>query len=294
MTLLAIPNVSEGRDETAIERIAAAFDGRLLDVHYDADHHRSVFTLAGEPGSLAQTVADGAAEVIRQVDLNDHEGIHPRVGAIDVAPIVYLEPEDRGAACAEALVLGDLLGEELGLPVFLYGELAQGRTRAELRRGGPEALANRVGAGELRPDFGPHKLHPTAGAVLVAARPPLVAFNVELAAPATLEDARSIAAKIRESGPEGLRSVRAIGLWLNARDVAQVSTNVEDHRATSLARVVEAIARHATPSRAELVGLAPRAAFDGFPDDLPVANRRIVEDALEDTLENALGNAPEE
>jgi glutamate formiminotransferase / 5-formyltetrahydrofolate cyclo-ligase len=130
--------------------------------------------------------------------------------------------------------------------------------------------------------------------VLVAARPPLVAFNVELAAPATLEDARSIAAKIRESGPEGLRSVRAIGLWLNARDVAQVSTNVEDHRATSLARVVEAIARHATPSRAELVGLAPRAAFDGFPDDLPVANRRIVEDALEDTLENALGNAPEE
>jgi glutamate formiminotransferase len=116
--------------------------------------------------------------------------------------------------------------------------------------------------------------------VLVAARPPLVAFNVELAAPATLEDARSIAARIREGGPEGLPSVRAIGLWLAAREVAQVSTNVEDHRATPLARVVEAIARHATPIRAELVGLAPRAAFDGFPAEVPVANRRTVEDAL--------------
>ena len=177
-------------------------------------------------------------------------------------------------------MLGDRLGHELELPVFLYGELAQGRTRAELRRGGPAALANRIRSGELRPDFGPKELHPTAGAVLVAARPPLVAFNVELAPPATLEDAKAIAARIREGGPEGLESVRAIGLWLSARDVAQVSTNVEDHRATALVRVIDAIARHATPSRAELVGLAPRAAFDGFPDGLPVANRRVVEDAL--------------
>ncbi|MGA8337026.1 MAG: hypothetical protein WB761_19980 [Solirubrobacteraceae bacterium] len=280
VTLLAIPNVSEGRDQTAIDAIADAFDARLLDVHSDTDHHRSVFTLAGEPGELAQVVVNGAAEAIRQVDLDAHEGIHPRVGAIDVAPIVYLDRADRGAACAEALVLGDLLGEELELPVFLYGELAQGRTRAELRKGGPATLAKRIDSGELKPDFGPHKLHPTAGAVLVAARPPLVAFNVELAPPATLDDARAIAAAIREGGPEGLHSVRAIGLWLAARDVAQVSTNVEDHRATSLARVVAAIARHATPSQAELVGLAPRAAFDGFPDDLPVANRRVVEDAL--------------
>ena len=280
MTLLAIPNVSEGRDQAAIDAIADAFDARLLDVHSDTDHHRSVFTLAGEPGELAQVVANGAAEAIRQVDLDAHEGIHPRVGAIDVAPIVYLDPADRGAACAEALVLGDLLGEELELPVFLYGELAQGRTRAELRKGGPDNAREADEAGELKPDFGPHKLHPTAGAVLVAARPPLVAFNVELAPPATLDDARAIAAAIREGGPEGLQSVRAIGLWLAARDVAQVSTNVEDHRTTPLASVVAAIARHATPSQAELVGLAPRAAFDGFPDDLPVANRRVVEDAL--------------
>jgi glutamate formiminotransferase / 5-formyltetrahydrofolate cyclo-ligase len=282
VTLLAIPNVSEGRDQKAIDAIANAFDARLLDVHSDTDHHRSVFTLAGEPGNLAQAVLNGAAEAIRQVDLNAHEGIHPRVGAIDVAPIVYLDPADRGAACAEAMVLGDLLGEKLELPVFLYGELAPGRTRAGLRKGGPTTLATRIESGELRPDFGPQRLHPTAGAVLVAARPPLVAFNVELAPPATLDDAKAIAARIREGGPEGLASVRAIGLWLAARDVAQVSTNIEDHRTTPLARVVEAIARHATPSGAELVGLAPRAAFDGFPDELPVANRRLVEDALEE------------
>ena len=278
--LLAIPNVSEGRDRQAIDAIGEAFDARLLDIHLDPDHHRSVFTLAGAPGSLAGAVLDGAREAIRRIDLDRHVGIHPRVGAVDVAPIVYLEPDDRGAACAEALVLGDRLGQELALPVFLYGELAAGRTRAELRRGGPARLADRIESGELRPDFGPRRLHPTAGAVLVAARPPLVAFNVELAPPATLQDARAIAAQIREGGPEGLVSVRAIGLWLDARDVAQVSTNVENHRAMPLARVVEAIARHAAPIRAELVGLAPRAAFEGFPADLPVVNRRTVEDAL--------------
>jgi glutamate formiminotransferase len=280
VTLLAIPNVSEGRDRGAIQAIGAAFDSRLLDIHSDPDHHRSVFTLAGEPGELSRAVLNGAAEIIRRIDLRGHEGIHPRVGAIDVAPVVYLDPAERGAACAEALVLGDLLAEELGLPVFLYGELAAGRTRAELRRGGPARLGERIEVGELRPDFGPRHLHPSAGAVLVAARPPLIAFNVELAPPATVEDARAIAANIREGGVEGLEGVRSIGLWLDARGVAQVSTNVEDHRAVPLARVVEAIARHATPSRAELVGLAPRAAFEGFPDDLPVANRRTVEDAL--------------
>jgi len=278
--LLAIPNISEGRDRHALEAIGKAFDARLLDIHLDPDHHRSVFTLAGPPGGLAGAVLNGAAETIRRVDLDRHVGIHPRVGAIDVAPIVYLDPDDRGPACAEALVLADRLGHELELPVFLYGELAAGRTRAELRRGGPARLAQRIESGELAPDFGPRRLHPTAGAVLVAARPPLVAFNVELAPPATLEDARAIAERIREGGPEGLPSVRALGLWLDARDVAQVSTNVEDHRAVPLAKVVEAIARHAAPIRAELVGLAPRVAFDGFPAGLPVANRRTVEDAL--------------
>lgn len=279
--LLAVPNVSEGRDQKAIQAIAGAFDARLLDVHSDPDHNRSVFTLAGGPGALAQAVLAGARETIARVDLTRHEGVHPRVGALDVAPVVYLAEEDRGAACAEALVLADLLAEQLELPVFLYGLLSSsGRSRAELRRGGPRELARRLHHEELTPDFGPPRLHPTAGAALVAARPPLVAFNVELAPPASIDDARAIAAQIRESGPEGLTGVRAIGVWLENRAVAQVSTNIEDYRVTSPASVVDAIGRHARPRAAELVGLAPREAFTGFPSEVPLGGLRTIEDAL--------------
>jgi glutamate formiminotransferase len=281
VTLLAIPNVSEGRDAGRIAEIARSFDARLLGVHSDPDHHRSVFTLAGEPGQLALGVLAGAAAAVRLIDLRGHRGVHPRVGAIDVAPIVYLSDSERGAACAEALVLADLLGDRLGLPVFLYGELAGGRTRAQLRRGGTEELARRIGAGELTPDFGPVSLPPSAGAVLVAARPPLIAFNVELAAPATIEQARAIAERIRESSPGGLPGVRAIGLWLEHRGVAQVSTNLEAYREAGPAAVLTAIARDADPAEAELVGLAPRAAFADFPSSVSVRNLRLLEDALQ-------------
>jgi glutamate formiminotransferase / 5-formyltetrahydrofolate cyclo-ligase len=252
----------------------------LLGVHSDPDHHRSVFTLVGEPGQLALGVLAGAAAAVRLIDLRRHRGIHPRVGALDVAPIVYLSDSERGAACAEALVLADLLGQRLGLPVFLYGELAGGRTRARLRRGGPDALAGRIDTGELTPDFGPGQLHPSAGAVLVAARPPLIAFNVELSPPATIEQAKAIAERIRESSPGGLPGVRAIGLWLEQRGVAQVSTNLEDYREAGPADVLGAIARDADPAEAELVGLAPRAAFADFPSSFSVRNLRLLEDAL--------------
>lgn len=278
--LLSVPNFSEGRDSQATDAIAKAFDARLLDVHSDPDHNRSVVTIAGAPGELAAAVLEGARAIVKRLRLDRHQGEHPRVGVLDVAPIVYLAHPDRGAACAEALVLGDLLGSELELPVFLYGELAAGRSRASLRRGGPAALAQRIAERELRPDFGPPRLHPTAGAVLVAARPPLVAFNVELAPPATVADAKAIAAAIREGGAEGLPSVRAIGVWLQTRGVAQVSMNVEDHRRVSLAEIIAAVARHAPILAAELVGLAPRTAFDGFPDDIPVRERATIEDAL--------------
>jgi glutamate formiminotransferase / 5-formyltetrahydrofolate cyclo-ligase len=278
-TLLAVPNVSEGRDTAVIGAIGMAFGVRLLDVHSDPDHHRSVFTMAGEPGRLAPAVRDGALAAIERIDLTGHAGLHPRVGAVDVAPIVFLSEADRGAACAEALTLADMLGGA-GVPVFLYGILAAGRTRAELRRGGPQALAERVRSGELAPDFGPRGLHRSAGAVLVSARPPLIAFNVELAAPASVDDAKAIAARIREGGEEGLSSVRAIGLWLTQRDVAQVSMNIEDHRSVRLADVVAAIEAHAVVAEAELVGLAPRHAFEGFPEDIPVRNKRLIEDAL--------------
>jgi glutamate formiminotransferase / 5-formyltetrahydrofolate cyclo-ligase len=280
-TLLAYPNVSEGRDAETIARIGQAFGDGLLDVHSDPDHHRSAFTLAGEPGELARAVAAGAATAVELISIDAHDGIHPRVGAVDVAPIIFLCDADRGAACAEALVLADRLAEELALPVFLYGSLAGGRSRAELRRGGPAELARRIATGELRPDFGPPELHPTAGAVLVAARPPLVAFNVELSPPATLQDAKRIAALIREGGGEGLPGLRAIGLWLDRFGVAQVSTNVEDHRATPLAAVVDAVARHARVAGAELVGLAPQAALDEFPQDVPLRGYATIEDSLQ-------------
>jgi glutamate formiminotransferase / 5-formyltetrahydrofolate cyclo-ligase len=279
-TLLAYPNVSEGRDRQAIDQIAAAFGDHLLDVHSDPDHNRSAYTLAGEPGELAQAVAVGAAKALHLLSLDGHDGVHPRVGVVDVAAIVYLSDDDRGAACAEALVLADLLADTLELPVFMYGILGAGRTRAQLRKGGPAELGRRIEAGELEPDFGPPRMQPGGGATLIAARPPLVAFNVELEAPATSGDARSIAALIRDGGDEGLTGLRAIGLWLESQQIAQVSTNVEDHRATPLSTVVAAIARHARPAAAELVGLAPQAAFDGFPPDLPLRGYQTIEDAL--------------
>lgn len=280
--LLAYPNVSEGRAATVIDEIARGFGDAMLDVHSDVDHHRSAFTLAGAPGTLAGAVLRGARRAITLIDLARHEGVHPRVGAVDVAPIIYLREEDRGAAAAEALVLADLIADRLGVPVFLYGPLGGGRTRADLRRGGPEELSRRIAAGELTPDFGPPQLHPTAGATLVAVRPPLVAFNVELQPPATVEDARRIAAIIRDTGAEGLTGVRAIGLWLGASGLAQVSTNVEDHRATPLREVVAAVARHAPVAGAELVGLAPEAAFDDFPRDVPLRGYATIEDRLRD------------
>jgi glutamate formiminotransferase/glutamate formiminotransferase/formiminotetrahydrofolate cyclodeaminase len=287
LPLLAVPNVSEGRDGTALDAIGAAFarGSRLLDVHADPDHHRAVFTLAGRPGELAQAVLAGAREAVARIDLSSERGVHPHVGAVDVAPIVYLNEALRGAACAEALVTAELIASELDVPVFLYGVLAGGRTRAELRRGGRDGLAARLAAGELRPDFGPGQLHPSAGAMLVAARPPLVAFNVELAVPADLALARAIAAELRESAAGGLPGLRAIGLELASRAGApQVSMNVEDPGRLALAAVVEEIGRRAPIACAEIVGLVQAAALEGFPEDVELRGfdpaRQIIENAL--------------
>jgi len=282
--LLTVPNVSEGRDAARIATIGDAFTStgaRLLDVHSDPDHHRSVFTLAGDSARVVSALVAGARACTELIDLRAPRGSHPHVGGLDVAPVVHLDVTRRGPACAAALVAGEELGRA-GLPVLLYGTLAGGRSRAQLRQGGLAGLTARIAAGELAPDFGPRDPDPRTGAVLVGARAPLVAFNVELAASATLDDARAIAALIREGGREGLPGVRAIGIELSALGwpVAQVSTNVEDHHRTTLAQLVEAVARHAVIAGCELVGLAPQAAFEGFPDDLAVANRRTLEDAL--------------
>jgi glutamate formiminotransferase len=256
-----------------LDAIGAAFGGGVIHRSSDPDHHRAVFTIRGEPGAVARAVLAGAREAVRRIDLRDHEGVHPRVGAVDVVPIVYLDRTERGAACAEALVLADLLGHELDLPVFLYGALAGGRTRADLRRGGPAALQQRIDAGELAPDAGPPRLHPTAGAVLVAARPPLVAFNVELAPPATLAEAKDIAARLRTE----LEGVRALGLELERAGLVQVSTNIENLERSTPADVVAAVRRHAAVQGAELVAPAPRTAFESFPEDVPLHGAPLLE-----------------
>jgi glutamate formiminotransferase / 5-formyltetrahydrofolate cyclo-ligase len=243
----------------------------VLDVHTDPDHHRTVFTLAGEPGELHHSLVAGARVAVERIDLRAHAGVHPRVGALDVAPIVYRSEAERGAACAEALLLGHRLGRDLGLPVYLYGALAGGRARAALRR--PGALDG------LAPDYGPRAEHATAGATLVAARAPLVAFNVELAPPATLADAKRIAALIREGGAEGLPGVRALGLQLASTGLVQISTNVEDPARATAGMVVRAVERHAEVSGAELVGLAPAAAIADV--EVPLRNRRTLEDHLD-------------
>ena len=281
-----MPNVSEGRDHAVLEALQGSVGpARFLDLHSDPDHDRSVFTLAAPQGRMAEALLRLARAAVERIDVTVSQGIHPHVGALDVMPVVYLDEDRRGAACAEALVAAALVGEELQVPVFLYGELAtrpEHRERAALRRGGPSELGRRLDAGELVPDYGPPRLHPTAGAVLAAARPPLVAFNVDLATD-DLELAREIAAGLRESGG-GLPGVRAIGLYLEDRGRAQVSTNVHDHRAVPLRDVVEYVRARAPVAEAELVGLAPRRAFEGFPEDVPLRafdpERHLIEEAL--------------
>ena len=246
----------------AIAAVGQAFSqrARLLDVHSDSDHHRSVFTLAGIDGddALIESLVAGIARARDLVDLRRHEGVHPRVGAADVVPVVPLRSEDMGRARAAALALGARVGEELGLPVFLYGEVGGGRRPAFFRRGGPEALQASVDAGKLAPDFGPSRLDPPTGAVLVGARAPLVAFNVDLATD-DVEVARAIAAVVRESGG-GFAGVQALGLAVAGR--AQVSMNLLDTTQTALHTVVERVTEEARRRgvevlRGELVGLMP-------------------------------------
>jgi glutamate formiminotransferase len=215
------------------------------------------------------------------------------VGALDVAPVVYLSSGERELAVDEALAVANRLAGELDLPVFLYGMLTSDpdrRERAYFREGGVGALAERLAAGELEPDFGPARLHPTAGATLVACRPPLVAFNLELGEP-DLDAAKAIAAEIREAGG-GLPGVRAIGVFLERAGRAQVSVNVQDPFRVPLGEVVEAArraasGRHAEISVGELVGLAPQAALDGFPADLELKgfdeHSHVLEKALTST-----------
>src|SRR5581483_995592 len=198
-----------------------------------------------------------------RIDLRRHEGAHPRIGAADVVPVVPVRPDDAERARATALELARRVGEELALPVFLYADLAPGRGPAFFRRGGPDELQRRIDAGELAPDFGPSRLDESAGGVIVGARPPLIAFNVNLAGD-DLAAAREIAAGVRERDG-GFPGVRALGLLLPRAGHAQVSLNVEDWRAAPLHEVVAAVEREAAArgvavTGSELVGLLPAGA----------------------------------
>ena len=234
----------------------------LLDVHADVDHNRSVFTIVGEDDELVSALLAGIACARDRIDLRRHEGAHPRIGAADVVPLVPIRPDDMPRARATATELAGRIGDDLDLPVFLYGELAAGRGPSFFRRGGPEELQRRIDTGELAPDFGPARLHESAGGVLVGARRPLIAFNVNLRG--GLEAAKETAAAVRESGG-GFPGVRALGLDLPSAGLVQVSMNVEDWEAAALheivARVeVEARARNAEVVGSELVGLMPAGA----------------------------------
>ncbi|MBD0291198.1 MAG: glutamate formimidoyltransferase [Thermoleophilia bacterium] len=262
LPLEAVPNFSEGRERATIDALTAVLSERtrLLDVHADADHNRSVFTLVGSEKELIDALVAAVARARELIDLRHQEGAHPRIGAADVVPLVPIRPHDMERAKAAALALGERIGEELRLPVFLYGEVAPGRGPAFFRRGGAEELGRRLESGELGPDFGPPRLDARAGGVLVGARRPLIAFNVNLRG-AGVEVAREVAAAVRETGG-GLPGVRALGIELPRSGLVQVTMNVEDYEAAPPHEILERVeaeagARGAEVARSELVGLMP-------------------------------------
>jgi glutamate formiminotransferase len=265
LPLEAVPNFSEGRDVETIDAIGAALaaHAELLDVHSDADHNRSVFTLVGDEARLVDALLAGIACARDRIDLRHHVGAHPRIGAVDVVPLVPVRPDDTERARRAALELARRVGDELGLPVFLYADCAPGRGPAFFRRGGTNELQRRLDTGELAPDFGPSTLDPSAGGVIVGARPPLIAFNVDLAGD-DLEAAREIAVLVRERDG-GFPGVRALGLHLPRAGHVQVSLNVEDWRAAPLHEIVAVVEREAASrglevTGCELVGLMPAGA----------------------------------
>ena len=293
MTLLAVPNFSIGPNRSALGEIGAALSSgaQVLDLHSDEIHNRSVFSLAAPAADLATALELGATAAIAGIDLREHKGAHPRIGAMDVCPVVYATADCQEAAVSVARDVGGRLAER-GLPVFFYGELASDPGRRErhvFRAGGFEGLGARMASGELVPDLGPREPHPSAGAVLVTARAPLAAFNVEVTG-IDFEEGRRIATALRESGG-GLPGVRALAIELVTGTI-QISTNVHDPVATPLAVVVAEIERLAgslggRANAAELVGLVPEAALRDYPEHVPIrdfdAASRTIEARLEST-----------
>lgn len=264
--LECVPNISDGRRRDVIEACVAAASTRgvrILDVSSDPDHNRTVLTLLGEGDDLVRAVTTLAAAAIDRIDVGAHSGVHPFLGALDVAPFVPLEAGQMPAAVDAARKFADALAA-LDLPVLLYGEAASDPSRSALanhRRGGLSRLAERMASGQWPPDRGPSRPHPAGGVVCVGARPFLVAFNLLLDT-REVAVAKRIAASLRESGG-GPPGVRALGLFLESRGQAQVSVNVTDCDRTSLLDVVQSADELAAVDgvrvvETELIGLAPR------------------------------------
>jgi len=283
--LEAIPNVSEGRRREVVDRLAAAAAGTtgltLLDRCSDPDHDRSVFTLAGAAPDLVAALLALYEVAVAEIDLGRQRGVHPRVGAVDVVPFVPLGGAPMAAAVAAARALGEEVAARFGIPVYLYEEAAtrpERRRLPDLRRGGFEGFAAKIAASGWEPDFGPRRVHPTAGVSVIGARWFLIAFNAVLdtADPAI---AREVARAVRESSG-GLPAVRAIGVPLASRGLAQVSMNLLDYRRTSLADALAAVEAEAARRGArvvdtEVVGLVPEAAVCGALGADRVLERRL-------------------
>lgn len=277
MRLECVPNFSEGRRPEVIDAIAGSVravpGAHLLDVHSDPDHNRSVLTFAGEPEPVLEAALASAAMALRLIDLRRHSGVHPRMGAVDVIPLIPLDDTPMPECVSLARALARRIAAELGIPVYLYGRAAApGResSLAKLRGRGFEALIE-MGRELPLADHGPQTLHPTAGIVAVGARPPLIAFNAILES-TRLEDARTIAAATRSSAG-GMPEVQALGLPLASNGTVQVSMNLLDFTVTGIADVVLrvqelAAARGVAVRRWELVGLVPEAALSGLRPDM--------------------------
>jgi glutamate formiminotransferase len=266
-----IPNVSEGRRPEVIERIAQAVrkvaGARLLDYSADASHNRSVFTLAGDAAAVREAILVLFDVAIASVDLRTHRGAHPRLGAVDVVPFVPIEGVTMAECVALAREVAAAAAGRFALPVYLYEEAATVPMRRNLetiRRGGFEGLDAKMALPEWIPDFGPATPHRSAGATVVGARMPLIAYNINLASD-RLDVAKRVAAAVRHSSG-GLRHVKALGLALEARGIVQVSMNLTNHEQSPIFRVFDLVQREAARYgvqvlESEIVGLVPEAAL---------------------------------
>jgi len=289
----SVPHLSEGRDPEVIERVTQSIRGagaRLLDVHRDPDHNRSVFTFVGPPHVVLEGVLGLMAAAVEAIDLAAHRGEHPRIGAVDVIPFVPLPGESMETCVSVARQAGREIARQFDIPVYLYEAAASRADRvnlARIRRGGLSALARRMTTEDGRPDFGPARLHPRAGAVVVGAREFLVAYNVNLAG-CDLAAAKEIAAALRASNG-GLPGVKALGVDLHSRGLVQVTMNLTDPKATTVSAAFRAVAEEAEQRglrvvESEVVGLAPRVALAGATTESLRLTRPIEEIVLEDRI----------